>query len=72
LSREVGGQELTRVTLTVTHYVGDMEPEEARQEPQWNNGDRNPPPNLFNHKSILFIRNVGPGDGAETEGMANQ
>jgi hypothetical protein len=46
-------------------------PPVARQEPQWNDRDTNPPTKLLTQKYVLSIRNAGTGDGAETEGKAN-
>jgi hypothetical protein len=37
-----------RVTLAVTHYNGNMEPEEATFYSQWNNRNTNPPTTLSN------------------------
>jgi hypothetical protein len=64
------------VTLAVTHYIGDMKPERGHHLYP----DRNPSRvgetltthKTFNSKFILFTSNAGTGDGAETEGMANQ
>ena len=64
-----------RVTLAVTHYIGDVEPEETTScqagapVEQWRH---QPTHKTFNPKFILSTRNAGMGDGAETEGMANQ
>jgi len=39
----------------------------ARQDSQWSDRDK-----TFDPKCILSKRNAGKGNGAETEGMANQ
>ena len=64
------------VTVSVTHNIGDMEAEEAnlysqagipveQQRPQ-------PTYKTFNPNFILYTRNAGMEDRAETKGMANQ
>ena len=71
-----GTQESMGVTLAVTHSIGDMEHEEAisccqagtpveRQRHQLTH-------KTFDPKFIPSTRNAGTGDGAETEGIANQ
>jgi hypothetical protein len=64
------------VTLAVTHYIEDVEPEEATScsqagtpGEQWRH---KPTYKTFNPKCILSTSNAGTGEGAETEGMANQ
>jgi hypothetical protein len=59
----------------MTHSIEDMEPEEATSciqagtlvEPQ----RHQPTHKTFNPKFILSTRNLGIGEGAETEGTAN-
>ena len=64
------------VTLAVTHSIRDMESEEAtscsQTETPVDRQTHQPPHKTFNPKFILATGNVGTGDGAETEGMANQ
>ena len=71
-----GTQESNRVFLAVTHYSMDIEPEETSScsqagtpmEPYGYQSTHK----TINPKLILSTRNAGTGDGAETEGMANQ
>ena len=57
---------------TVIHNIVDMEPEEAISctPVQWYR--HQPSHKTFNPKFILSTRSVGTGQGAETDGMANQ
>ena len=69
-------QESLEVILAVTHYIGDMEPEVATSCSQAETPVERKRHQLtikpFNPKYILSTRNSDIGDGAETEGMANQ
>jgi hypothetical protein len=62
-----GTQESMWVTLTVTHYNEDMEPEEvtpvARQEPQWSDRDTKPPKKISTQLFVPSTRNSGMRDG---------
>ena len=64
------------VTLAVTHSTGDMKPEKAIFSCQAGTTEdrqgHQPTHKPFNPEFILSERNVGTGDGAETERMANQ
>jgi hypothetical protein len=65
-----------RVTLAVTHSLGDMEPEEDTScsqvgTPVERQGHQ-PTYKTFHPKCIQSTRNVGMEDGAETDRMANQ
>jgi hypothetical protein len=69
-------RESMRFTFPVTYNIEDREHKEAsfyiaRQEPQWNDGPNNPHEN-FQPKMYLVYKKWRYGDGAETEGMANQ
>jgi hypothetical protein len=64
------------VTLAVTHYTGDMEPEEATScshagTPVVQKRDQHTH-KTFGPKFILSTRNAGMGDRTETEGLPNQ
>ena len=69
-------EESMGLTLAVTHYIGDLEPEENTfciQAGTPVEQERHQPTHKhFDPKFILSIRNAGTGDGAETEGMTNQ
>lgn len=71
-----GIQESMGVTLTVTHYTGDMEPKEATSCNQAGTPverQRHPPmQKTFNPNFILSTRNAATRDRTETEGLANQ
>ena len=60
------------VTLAVTHYVLDMEPEEATSCIHTATQVEQPTLKTFNPYFILYTSNAGTEEGAETEGMANQ
>ena len=68
-----GTQESMGVTLAVTDYIRDMEPEEttscrqAQTPVEFQSTHK-----TYNPKCILSTRNAGMVDGAETEGKANQ
>jgi hypothetical protein len=57
------------VTLAVTHNIVDMEPKEASYCSQ---AAHHPPTKLSTQNLSCLQKNVEMGDGAETEGMANQ
>ena len=63
-------------TLAVTHYIGDMEPEEATSCSQAGTPvalqRHQQSHKTFSPKFILPTRNAGMGDGADTEEIASQ
>jgi len=70
-----GTQELIGVTLAVTHYNEDMEPEEAtslaRQEPQWSDRDIRPHKNFQPNIYSIYKKYMHRG-WSEIGEMANQ
>jgi hypothetical protein len=70
-----GSQNSIRVTLAVTHYIGDMEPEKATSCSQKGTPVElqryQPTHKTLNTKFILSTSNAGSGEGEETEGMVN-
>lgn len=64
-------QESMRVTLGVTHCIGDMDPEEdifySQAGTLMKHLGTQTHPKTFNPECILPIINAGIGDGAETE-----
>ena len=71
-----GVEESVGVILTVTHYIENMEPEEAAFYSQAETPVEQQGYQLthktFNLQFILSTRNAGTGDRAETEGIVNQ
>lgn len=67
-------QKSMRVSLTVTHSIRDMEPEEAvaRQEPQWNHRDTNLVTKVLTQNLPCLKKKCRTGNRAESEGTANQ
>jgi hypothetical protein len=59
------------VTLAETHISGNIEPGEARHEPQWSNRGQQSLQKVVDLKFILSIRNTGVRDRTDTEGIAN-
>jgi hypothetical protein len=57
-----------RVTLAVTHYIGDM----ATSFIQTETPVEQPTHKIFNLKCIQSTSNTSMGERAETEGMVNQ
>jgi hypothetical protein len=69
-------QESMLVTLAVTHYIEDMEPEEVsscnQTEIPLQLSRHKPIHKTFNPRFIQSTRNAGLGDKENTEAMANK